>query len=227
MTATIPPPEPGTDWVAPERGHEFIWLPQLRFWVAKHAVANDEFRQFRPAHDSGEFEGATLNDDRQPVANVSYNDALDYCQWLRKRLCDACDRPALVVRLPSHMEWTQIAACGLDKLYPWGNDWPPAYGNYGDQAAKEVFPDWDVIEDYNDGSAVSCPVDEAGENEWGLVGVAGNVYEWTFVAGSDQTELRGGSWSTYQPEYMELRNRLRREPTSRLVNFGFRLLLTV
>ena len=218
-------PTPGREWKDPVLAMEFVWVKDLRVWVGKHAVTNGEFRRFRPEHDSGDFQGYSLNGDRQPVVQVSFNDANDFCAWFRAAAVAAGVPDRLIFRLPSHTDWAAYAACGRPKHFPWGDDWPPTCGNYGDEAAKRAFPEWDVIQGYDDGFPVSCPVEEAGVNEYGLVGVGGNVYEWTFVAGGTGTELRGGSWSTYQPDYLRLNNRLRREATSKLINFGFRVIV--
>ncbi len=218
-------PKQGENWQDPVLGMKFVWLAELQLWAGKYTIANGEFRRFRPEHDSGEFEGHSLNGDRQPVVMVGYNDAMDFCAWLREQATEAGVSEKYIFRLPSHNDWTAYASCGVLREYPWGDKWPPTRGNYGDEAAKRAFPEWDVIEGYDDGFAVSCPVEDAGENEWGLYGVGGNVYEWTFVAGDTGTQLRGASWSTYQPQYITLDNRLRREPSSRLVNFGFRVLI--
>jgi formylglycine-generating enzyme required for sulfatase activity len=220
-----PRPTPGQDWQEPTLGMAFVWVNELRLWVGKYAVANGEFRRFRPAHDSGEFLGHSLNGDRQPVVQVSFNDANEFAGWLRAQALAAGVPDRFIFRLPSHTDWATYAAAGRAKHFPWGDEWPPTYGNYGDEAAKRAFPEWEVISGYDDGFAVSCPVEQAGLNEIGLCGVGGNVYEWTFVAGGTGTELRGASWSTYQPEYLRLNNRLRREATSKLVNFGFRLVV--
>ncbi len=220
-------PQPGQNWQDPVTQAEFVWVETLGVWAGKHTVTNGEFRQFSSDHSSGEFEGHAIDGDRQPVVMVSFNDAMDYCEWLRDTALDAGVSSNLIVRLPSHTDWTALASCGRPKRYPWGDDWPPAYGNDGDEAAKRVFNEWDIINGYDDGHAVSCPVEESGENEWGLFGVAGNVYEWTFEANGTGTELRGGSWSTYQKPYLKLGNRLPREPSSRLVNFGFRVIVSI
>ncbi|NQZ67654.1 MAG: SUMF1/EgtB/PvdO family nonheme iron enzyme [Lentisphaeria bacterium] len=214
-------PEETKDFSLAPSNHQFVWIAALSCWVGKYAVTNKEFRCFREAHDSGDFSGVSLNEDEQPAAMISFTDAMDYSAWLMEGSNINDD---FVIRVPSHEEWTAMASCGKVKRFPWGDEWPPTYGNYGDKSAKESFPEWDHIEDYDDGFPVSCPVDKAGENEWGLVGVGGNVYEWTYEAGGTKTELRGGSWSTFQPEYLELDNRYRREASSSLINFGFRLI---
>lgn len=217
---------PGRDWREPALGMEFVWIDDLGIWVGRYMVTNEEFRFYRPNHDSGDYEGLALNRDRQPVVQVSFHEAMAFCDWLSEQSRAANFLGAnQLFRLPSHLEWTSFARCGDGRDYPWGNNWPPHYGNFGDQAAKRQFPDWDGIEDYDDGFIVSCPVDDSGENDWGLWGVGGNAYEWTFEAGGVSSELRGGSWSTFQPEYLRINNRYRREPSSKLFNFGFRVVL--
>ena len=220
-------PVAGENWSDPVQDQDYIWINSLKVWAAKLNVSNVLYRSYAPEHDSGNFEGYSLNDDEQPVVSISYNEALDYCDWLQGRFIEAGCPDSLIVRLPSHQEWTALASCGINRDYPWGNNWPPTRGNYGDQRAAEAFPEWDSIRDYDDGYVVSCPVSEAGENEWGLIGVGGNVYEWTFVAGGTNTELRGASWSTYQEPYLRIDNRYPREPSSALINLGIRLIITV
>ncbi len=220
-----PRPKPKEDWTDPVTGMELIWIETLQLWVGKYQVTNGEYRRFKPKHNSGEYEGQDLNGDRQPACGLSFEDGMNFCNWLRKEYDKLNIDQCFILRLPNHREWTLFASCGKVKTYPWGSEWPPTYGNYGDEAAKKVFPEWDVIEGYDDGHAVSCPVEESGCNEWGLYGVGGNVYEWTFEADGTATELRGASWSTYQKEYLTLDNRYRREPKSSLVNFGIRILM--
>lgn len=219
-------PQAGSDWKVPEPAMPMVWVEALGVWVGKYMVANEEFRRFRPEHDSGEFSGKSLNEPRQPVVSVSYDDAMGFCDWLTARARETGAIPdSALFRLPSDRDWTTYARCGDGRQYPWGNEWPPTFGNYGDESAKRCFPDWEPIAGYDDGHPVSCAVEDAGENPWGLVGVGGNAYEWTFVAGGTACELRGGSWSTNQREYLSLTNRYQREPGSRLINFGFRIVL--
>ncbi len=55
------------------------------FYIGKYDVTNEQFRRFQPGHNSGDFEGMTLNDDKQPVVFVSWYDADDYAKWLSKK----------------------------------------------------------------------------------------------------------------------------------------------
>src|SRR6266436_711940 len=58
-------------------GMEFLPVPGVKVLFSKYETTNKDFRHFRPNHDSGKFKGDSLNDDRQPVVNVSWNDARD------------------------------------------------------------------------------------------------------------------------------------------------------
>jgi hypothetical protein len=52
------------------------------FYLGAREVSNAEFRAFKPEHDSGQFGGISLNDDAQPVANVSWDEVAQYLNWL-------------------------------------------------------------------------------------------------------------------------------------------------
>jgi formylglycine-generating enzyme required for sulfatase activity len=118
-----------------------------------------------------------------------------------------------------------FAQCGDGRTYPWGNDWPPKYGNYADSAAKSVFSGWGVIDGYRDGSAVSCPVEQSGKNDWGLYGVGGNVWEWTSEDDGSARVLRGASWRNRDQGNLRCGLRIRGLPSDRFVSIGFRLVV--
>jgi formylglycine-generating enzyme required for sulfatase activity len=56
------------------------------FWLYRHAVTNAQYRRLRADHDSGGYEGLTVNGGNQPVVNVSWNEARNYCNWAGARL---------------------------------------------------------------------------------------------------------------------------------------------
>lgn len=184
---------------------EFVWIEALKAWVGKYEVTNREFRRFRKSHDSGK----DFNDDNQPVVKVSCGDAVAFAEWLDHK---AMGLPTgSVARLPSGREWQTFARCSDGRKYPWGNEWPPKYGNSG------------KIDGYRDGYEETCPVEKSGKNDWGLYGVGGNVSEWTTDRLVICHYLRGGSWGTYRSGDLLSSGRSDGVPGHRLGNCGFRV----
>jgi formylglycine-generating enzyme required for sulfatase activity len=194
-------PPPGKDWVIPELGMPLVWVDELNGWVGKYEVTNGEYRQFRPQHNSGEYAGHSLDGDRQPVCQVDFDDAVAFIAWLKLRESKAGRLSGTrTYRLPTAPEWRQYARCGDGRRYPWGNEWPPGFGNFSSDVGE-----YTAIKGYDDGWPVSCPVEESGANPWGLYGVGGNVWEWTDRAPPADRYTRkprmtrGGSWIYKQP----------------------------
>ena len=145
---------------------------ERRFYMGLREVTNAEFRQFRPEHRSGFILQQTLDLDRQPAVNVSWQDAAAYCNWLsaQEGLAAAYEtkggRLAPVTpitngyRLPTEAEWEWVArgAGGSLRKYPWGDALPvPAgAGNFADRSAQALVPL--VIPDFDDGFAATAPV---------------------------------------------------------------------
>ena len=207
------PPLPGGNWPSPPLNIPFVWIGAVGMWVTKNMIANDEYRHSRPDHDSGGYAGHSLTEDRQPAVGVSYDDAGEFCEGLTERDIESGDL---------NDKWTRLARCGDGRIYPWGNEWPRSTATSATNQPTNVFRTGNLFKGYNDGFPVTCPVEEAGENDWGI---GGNAYEWTFEAGGTSCKLRGGSFSTNQAEYLHIDNRYRRESASRLINFGFRPVL--
>lgn len=223
-------PIEGKDWTVSGIGMEFVWVPAMKCWVGKYEVTNSEYRTFRSGHDSGECKGGhSLNGDRQPVAEVSYNDAVAFAVWLTERERQSGRLPGgMSYRLPDGDEWTAFAVCGDDREYPWGDDLPPLYGNYSDASAVAVYPSLGLVDGYRDGSVVSCAVESSGKNDWGLYGVGGNVWEWTSELSTDKEKrcLRGAAWYTHHRLYLPCEARRSNRPLTRNAAIGFRLTLS-
>ena len=227
--ATVPAtPIAGRNWIVPEVGMEFVWVPALKFWVSKYETTNGEYRQLAPDHDSRQYTGKSLTGNRQPVVYVSVEDANKFANWLTQREREAGRLPeGGCYRLPTRDEWTTAVECVDARLYPWGNDWPPTFGNYADHAARQAFPEKAAIEDYDDGSAVTCPVEQSGRNSLDLYGMGGNVWECTAAdSGSGFVEWRGAAWDSDMNAGLRCGFRLITGFVNRANNCGFRLVLS-
>lgn len=222
-------PAEGQAWTVPEVGMEFVWIAALKCWVGKYETTNGEYRKFQFDHDSVEVNGHRFKGDRQPVVLVNFDDANVYAAWLTKRERQAGRLPArgLHYRLPTKDEWMTFAQCGDDRTYPWGNNWPPKYGNYADRTAKGAFTDWTVIAGYDDGFAVTCPVEKSGKNDWDLYGVGGNVWECTAARPDGEFDAwRGASWVYYGRVILRCDYRIACLASNRTYYNGFRLVLS-
>jgi len=190
FTMGSPRREPGRRANEPQRPVEI----RRAVYLAEKAVTNQDFRAFKPDHLSGAYQQETLDLDLYPVANVSWQEAAEYCNWLSAkeglppayaatggRL--ALARPATTgYRLPTEAEWEYAArwtGAGNDRKYPWGSALPiPARaGNFAD--ARAVYLQGHVLPDYDDGYRVAAPVGSFAPNPLGFYDLGGNVLEWT------------------------------------------------
>ena len=163
------------------------------FLLAVHPVTNAEFRRFRPGHRSGSLGTLTLDGDRQPVVNVSWDDAARYCNWLsgQEGLPEFYQEQSGIMvtvspantgyRLATEAEWAFAAGMAGRRQrarYPWAGKFPPSSlsGNFGDESARSLLPV--VIRGYNDGFSVTAPVGSFPKNPAGFFDMGGNVSQW-------------------------------------------------
>jgi toxoflavin biosynthesis protein ToxD len=91
----------------------------------------------------------------EPVTNIHWQDAVDYCEWLSKKL-------GASVRLPTEAEWELAARGSQGFKYPWGNEWDEqaaaSKGRNGSVRVVKSFP--------------------KNRSPYGAYDMAGNVWEW-------------------------------------------------
>ncbi len=166
---------------------------QRKFYIGVNEISNEEFARFDPKHNSGNFRGIDLTAAKQPVVNVSWEQAARYCNWL-SRLEDlplsyrdrdgklVAENPLLTgYRLVTEAEWSWVARTNKNSAtlrYAWGDEYPPSSinGNYADDQAKKIIGL--TIPDIDDGFAGPAPIGSFTTNQNGLYDIAGNVAEW-------------------------------------------------
>lgn len=163
------------------------------FFISAKEVSNKEFAKFRKGHDSGGDVHASLAGDNNPVANVTWADAAEYCNWLsaKEGLAPAYEQkfdqwiPIRPIpngyRLPSEAEWAwaiRYQGSGKPSRFAWGEKMPPRgdAGNYADKSATGLVPT--ILPGYDDGYASTAAVGTFSANALGIHDGGGNVAEW-------------------------------------------------
>ena len=185
------------------------------FSMSRYEVTVGEYKAFCTATNRVMPEAPYWGwNDQHPMVNVSYNDAIAYCEWLSKTL-------GVTYRLPTEAEWEFAANGGTQSkgyTYAGSNDinqvaWYYKNANYQMQAVGQKKP-----------------------NELGLFDMTGNAWEWcsdwyvgTTIAGkiAEGTHhvLKGGSSMSFETNNTNIQRNYR--ATNRAIySAGFRLVTT-
>jgi serine/threonine-protein kinase len=151
------------------------------FYMDETEVTNAAYRKFcdatshptppNPPWDPDYFRAK----DRHPVLNVTWDDAVAFAQWAGKRL-------------PTELEWEKAARGTDGRTWPWGSEFDPKKANLGGD---------------KDGFVYTAPVGSfpAGASPYGMLDMAGNVWEWVADAygptkdlGPNDRVLKGGAF---------------------------------
>jgi formylglycine-generating enzyme len=157
-----------------------------------------------------------------PMVNVSWHDAQKFAEWATKVA-------KITLLLPSEAQWEK-AARGVDgREYPWGNDWDSSKCCCGENS--------------NGGTASVGSYPSGANEQYGLLDMAGNVWEWCLdwygadwyknpesfkndpsgpMKGSTRV-LRGGSWWSHAPIVFRCACRYEIAPADWHDLWGFRL----
>ena len=164
------------------------------FYLGVMEVTNGEYRKFRPEHASGYIDRHSIDLDNQPVTQVTWDDAVEFCNWLSERdglppayqkhdKTYALSRPVTTgYRLASEAEWeyaARYAGRGQMRRFAWGDSLPvpPQVGNIAGAEAGNSLPA--TLPGYHDDYPVVAPVGKFNPTPLGLHDMSGNVSEWT------------------------------------------------
>ena len=206
---------------------EFVWIEALGMWFGKYEITNGQFRRFDPGHASAPHDKQPLDGENQPAVYVSWHKAKAFCEWLNGAFAHRIPK-GWEFRLPTSAQWIAAAKCGTERKYPWGDEWPPKYGNYGDRSAKEALPDSGDIAGYEDGFPVTCPVDKSGSNELGVFGLAGNAWEWCedWYGTTRRYKVRhGAAWDCGKEAALRIETQGFDRPDAAYETVGFRVVV--
>ncbi len=167
---------------------------QRPFYISYREVTNSEYRMFDGEHNSGTVSGVTLNNEAQPVVQITWTQAALYCNWLSEQetlpaFYQVNEENEVVgfnpdsvgYRLPAEAEWAWIArtdGSGIQLKYPWGDQLPPPEnaGNFADVTVQNYLGE--IMFNYDDGHFATAPVGSFSPNQYEILDMAGNVAEW-------------------------------------------------
>jgi formylglycine-generating enzyme required for sulfatase activity len=167
-----------------ERPVHHVWVDS--FLLASTQVTNAEYELFQKSTSSAPapfWHDANFSHPEQPVAGVSWHEAVRYCDWLSRET-------GRRFRLPTEAEWECAARGGLEqKQFPWGDEPPQSLPNYATR--------------WQNGPE---PVGRYAANAFGLYDIGDNVHEWcsdwydpNYYAASAERNPRGPERSPMRP----------------------------
>ena len=187
------------------------------FALSKFPITNREWRECVAAK---ACEYVPDGNDDAPVANVSWNDAQQYVEWLSKTR-------QKTYRLPSEAEWEYAARGGTQTKYWWGDQFKSDMANCKGCGTAYV-------------STQALKVGSFKANPFGLHDMGGNVDQWVEdcwhrdyqgapIDGSAWTDkncgshvIRSGSWKN-DTSYVRPANRDHYDTGIRYPTHGFRV----
>ncbi len=140
-------------------------LPQHRvavseFFISQYPITNAQYQIFveaqRPPLAAPAEWQRPLGQETHPVVNVTWEEAVAFCQWLTRIA-------GRTFRLPTEAEWEKAARGSEGLIYPWGNEWAARHLNHAGRLG---------------GSTAVGHYSPAGDSVYGLADMSGNVWEW-------------------------------------------------
>ena len=148
--------------------HRMIYIPEKKIWIDKYEVSWSQFRKIS----TREEENVLICNDAACPAVVEYNEARAYCKKYG-------------LRLPTESAWEYAAGIG-GRIYPWGDELPSEDGIY-----RANFYEYSKINRERKG-VYTVRVNEFEDfiSPFGVVNMAGNVWEWL----KEENRRKGGGF---------------------------------
>jgi len=186
-----------------ERPQHQVIFPKP-FYLGKYAITQEQWQAVMGNNPSS-FKGA-----KWPVENVTWNDAVQFCQKLSQKT-------GKNYRLPSEAEWEYACRAGTTTAFHFGETITPDLVNYDGNNPYGAAPKGLYRQE-------TTPVGSFPPNAFGLYDMHGNVWEWCAdpwhgnyngapsdgsswkTGGGSNRVVRGGSWFSY-PAFGRAANR--------------------
>jgi formylglycine-generating enzyme required for sulfatase activity len=193
---------------------------QIRpFWMGKYPVTVGEWHACVAGGGCKDISDSPREPD-QPMANVSWRDAMAYVQWLARTT-------GLSYRLPTEAEWEYAARAGNTTRYWWGDEIGAGHadchgcGSFQEKAGPlkvgSLPPNRFGLFDM--GGDVAGWVADCWHDNY--MGAPANGAAWECQAGGDHV-LRGGSWMS-TPSVVRVSDREHYDTDVRYPGNGFRV----
>ena len=251
----------GQDYWCPVSKGEFSYQGKpskidYDFWIGKFQITEAQWKLFLNAsdgyrnhnwwkelHEDGRKQqqgGAGEQDfkfDNHPAENVSWYDAMAFCDWLDARWkAKEIKLPitvptGYVLRLPLETEWEKAASWDAKtkkaRKYPWGDGYQVGYANI-----NETYKGYEVGPHYLQ-TTTAVGIYPQGVSPCGALDMSGNVWEWCLneyssgkvnIGSNEMRGLRGASWSN-NDYWARAAFRYYYYPSDRNLNLGFRVVV--
>lgn len=202
------------------------------FYISRYEVTIAQFRQFAEATGLPAEIAAIDGPGDDPVANITWPEALAYGRWLQRQLQQSTQTPTVLkqllqagsrLTLPSEAEWEKAARSADGRVFPWGSQPQSGRANFAASAVVGV-------------GSIACDT-----CAYGLSDMSGNVWELTrsplqdypYDPADDRNNLADDAlWVMRGGSYADAINNVRVavrgavDPGVRSDSIGFRLVIT-
>jgi len=121
------------------------------FYLGKYEITQEQYEKIMGVNPN------KLKGDKLPVENVSWNDAVAFCEALTRKE----RKRGWEFTLPTEAEWEYACRAGTTTAYSWGNEISPQQANYRDSGLQKTVE-----------------VGSYKPNPWGFFDMHGNIAEW-------------------------------------------------